>query len=804
MNKLKTWKKVLLILVTIIIFIRVGYIGIRGEVEKQYYTSGTYDLTDVTFVPCTEIIQNFKCEQSRLNSLELIFNDIPDDKKGAVCLAIYAQEELIYQTNLSFANLNNMEWKKIYVNAEMVSGEEYQIRLTVSEECMQTPSVLVVNNNSYAPEIISSYKNAELISGQYAINYGYLCTPNLLERMVMISLWGIIWLLSVLGVVHFERILYGINNVLDYMKKQIKPQILFTVVELMMCFIIVNSSGIEFQEPTKLILYLISLTAIVNYEKKIEYIRIIIDTAWKMVLLIFLYVYGAFALVGQRIWIYPLDMKVTFAGIFVFLCTIIWFIPIIQSAFYYIKVLSCSICAVEEKKLQKWQFVVMMLIFLLIPAAYNLYAFNPGISSPDSLTTMLINAKNIHGMSDWHPPFYSMVLRVILEIWDSTYAVILVQYFFWAYVMTELFLFLREKGMNEKFLLVLSFLCGANAANYLQLNTIWKDVPYTLSLLWVFVICAKLSLDYRTYKGKWYIYLELIIAFTGICLYRRNGIVAFIIVALPLAIILRKNIKVIVSIIASVALVCVITGPVYDYFDIQDAERPGGKYIGLGQDILGVYYAGGEVSEKTLQMINVMTDYNNAEYEYLPTWSYQTYNLDVDITEFVKNYIDTFVKNPVMMIRAVIAREDALWNIYEGQDGYLGCVNYTYTVDNFEGVDEWNAVYGTRKYVSLYEQAVKVSGYTATSQWISAIEWRAGLFTLMGLLAFSYLILIKGKRKHLLIITPVIGQIMSLLLSTGWAEFRYYWPLNLLNLSVVLFTMVITNADEMAEGSNKI
>ena len=38
-------------------------------------------------------------------------------------------EELIYQTGLSLSGINNLEWKKVYVNAELKSGRDYEISL---------------------------------------------------------------------------------------------------------------------------------------------------------------------------------------------------------------------------------------------------------------------------------------------------------------------------------------------------------------------------------------------------------------------------------------------------------------------------------------------------------------------------------------------------------------------------------------------------------------------------------------------------------------------------------------------------
>lgn len=203
---------------------------------------------------------------------------------------------------------------------------------------------------------------------------------------------------------------------------------------------------------------------------------------------------------------------------------------------------------------------------------------------------------------------------------------------------------------------------------------------------------------------------------------------------------------------------------------------------------------GGEISEDTLQMINVMTNYNNSEYSYNPTWSIQSYDLNVEEKEFIFNYIDTYIKNPLTMTRAIIAREDALWDIYAGKDSILECINYTGTMD--ENVT-WSANYVKRKFVSLYPIATAASTYTATSQWISAIQWRCGLFTLLGFIAVVLLVIKKEKGKYLLIITPLLGHIMSLLLSTGWSDFRYFWPINLLNMALILLSIIIVGNDNV-------
>lgn len=794
---MKKWRKVVLIIFTVIFMLRIGFIAFRGELDKEYITSVNYDLTEAESVSCTEAVQTFKSHNSNLNSLEFIFGNIADDKAGAIAVQICAGEELIYQAKISLSNVNNNEWKKMYVNAALDANQQYQIKLIPSEDCTQIPTLLTVNNDTYASEIVESLSGGVKIKGQYAINYGYLKTPGIFDRLSIISLWIILWGVLFFILIKFDDICNYIFKFVEFLKARVKTQVLLTILEVIGCFIIIYSSGIEFQAPTKVVLYLISLIATISYSDKFEYMKSITEKSWIKVLVILLYCYAGFALVGQRILIYPLTLKINGASLFVFCCAIAWFVQIINSAFYYLDFLRNKLFT-YGKKFKTWQIIIVFLCLLLLPALYNLFANNPGMSSPDTWACMINQAKRLHGSGDWHPAFYCMVLRAIESVWDSTYAVILVQYFFWVYVCIELLLYLRKQDLNEYILIAISLFLGANAGNYIQINTIWKDIPYTLSVFWSLIILAKLLIDYDEYKKNWYIYLELIISLVGMSLYRKNGVVPFVIVSAFLVIILRKNVKVWISVTISIALFGIIKGPVYSYFDIQPINS--GMYIGLSQDILGVYYGGGEVSKDTLQMINVMTDYDNAEYSYNPTWSNQSYALDVEAKEFIIDYIDTFIKNPVMMLRAIIDREDAVWDIYQGQDAILGCVNYTSTMDYNSDYAEWNDYYSPRNYVSLYTVASAASAYTASSQWISAIEWRCGLFTLLGVISMLFLFFNKKQWKYILLVAPSFGHVMSLLLSTGWSDFRYFWPLNLLNLALIFIVLVITKKKSEIEN----
>lgn len=54
----------------------------------------------------------------------------------------------------------------------------------------------------------------------------------------------------------------------------------------------------------------------------------------------------------------------------------------------------------------------------------------------------------------------------------------------------------------------------------------------------------------------------------------------------------------------------------------------------------------------------------------------------------------------------------------------------------------------------------------------------------------------KGRGGYLITLAPLFGHIMSLILSTGWSDFRYFWPLNLMNMALILLALVVANSTD--------
>lgn len=151
----KRKKAVLIILVSILV-LRICYI-MAGDIDKNYYTSPNIELKDAQQVPCINVIQKFLLSKQRLNSIELVFDSIANDKKGKINIAINADNTLVYQSAISLKNLNNLEWKRIYVNIPIDHNKQYELILN-AEGYTQIPNLLLTNTDLLS-ESLESYSD---------------------------------------------------------------------------------------------------------------------------------------------------------------------------------------------------------------------------------------------------------------------------------------------------------------------------------------------------------------------------------------------------------------------------------------------------------------------------------------------------------------------------------------------------------------------------------------------------------------------------------------------------------------------
>jgi hypothetical protein len=246
--------------------------------------------------------------------------------------------------------------------------------------------------------------------------------------------------------------------------------------------------------------------------------------------------------------------------------------------------------------------------------------------------------------------------------------------------------------------------------------------------------------------------------------------------------IFRKDKRIIISILVSVILISLIQYPLFNALEIKN-DRPGGKYIGLGQDLVGAYYYGNITDRETEEMVRILTNGRLKNHSYNPYYAGLSYDLDVPMSKFIVCYIRTFIQNLRVMINCILCRNDVIWDVFGGEDCFVNLVNYQ---GEYKTMYDWVDHYPARHYNPFSYMLGDYASQTVKGQLTNTVYWRSGIWVCLMMMVGVFLVS-KKRRLEFTVFVPIIGQIISLILSTGWADFRYYWPINIISVFIGIY-----------------
>lgn len=777
-------KKVALIVVTIFFAVCLLEINVFNTYQEPVeYTLESVNVDMNLYMPVTDTIIRFEPEQKYMKNIRFILAQIPSDGSGTVEIKLFHDDKLLYRGLRACSKIKVGEWTDFETNLTLNTSETYEIHITVND------------TELFNEAMICCYSEIENQT-KPLISIGYAPLLDVQDKALTTLFVFLVYIGVVCLIIKANKLKkQAYDAITKNFPVRFRSPRFASIVSLSITYLVLELSKLAIDISLKIIISVMVFGATYWVENNWDKVSKRLKDKKCAAIMILLAAWTAFSLIGSRCFIYPINMNITIGAVLLYIITVLLMFPLVSV----IMIKSEEFCEKHVREREEkvpWDFVIVTIVAVLISALYYLRAFNPAISSPDTKYCMYYGLNSIRGINDWHPAFYILWLKAILRIIPTAQAVVVVQYIFYIYVLLRGFLFLYEKGLPKQFLYGAMLLTVFNCANTLHLMTIWKDIPYTLSITWLTILIAILLFGER--KRKVYIYIELIVALIWTCFFRQPGIVPFIIVGIALILMFRESWKIWFSVIAAVCIALVIKFPVYNYYEIQ-TDHGGGIYIGLGQDIMGVYYNGGEISESAMEIVNVLSESDIAGYAYSPYRATASYELNVTKVEFIKAYIDTFIKNPVMMTRSVLCRMDTVWDVFMGEDGILGCVGFTGTMDGEEiNGEKWENLWGERENNFITQRVQDLVTYSVENPILNVLEWRTGIWFLAFLLAMGICSWKQKFNRTFLLFTPCVSHILSLALSTGWSDFRYFWPINLMTLFVFL-TVVTLKSEKNIE-----
>lgn len=720
-------------------------------------------------------------DQRRLRSIAFAFADVPKD--GYLQVNVHDGDLLIYGGRIDFSRVIAGEYTGLYLNLPPSSNSTRYMTLEV-QNTEEDASVYVTGSNLLC-------------------RYEYRIASSMGNRMVYILPRILLFILLLAGILYSENILILTDRVFEY-----RAAVL--VFELMAgCFL----APYAYHGRRWLILIcmtIIGLAAGLAAPQAYRTVRKQCDTPAKGILFILFSAYTGFAVTGSNTLILPFQTCVTIPKLLVFILAVLWAIPVNMAAFSLLRFYISRSLIIRntggrnnanginaddinvEKRMSKRLFITIVLLLIWIPAVITLCAYNPLISTYDTMTAVH-DARNLSTASgDWIPALYTLSIRAGLNILDNVCVIAIEQLLFWSFVITKILLYARRKGIRDELLICFALFIGLNPANVLHVNTGWKDIPYACALLWLVLNLIKITVDGKQYADRTSFHLEFAISLACTYMFRKNGVAPFLAVIVLLLVFFREHRKRYIAIVLSAFFIFLIEGPVCRLFHIgmQPMYKDQRIYTAFAVDSVGMYLAEAEMNEKALNFVAQSTGkHNNNTYRptYYNFWSLAHFDDRIGAGDFIAFAGDAVLKNPVKYLKVSLARNDILWDIFPGEGRYntLNCRSEVKEPHWLEIATPRHENILTRLSERFYKAADNSVLY-------EVLYYRCGLYCWLSLFALLVSALAGRGGKGILIHTPAIAQIFGLWATSGYGgEFRFYWPQNTVCLLLLLTLPVV-------------
>ena len=427
----------------------------------------------------------------------------------------------------------------------------------------------------------------------------------------------------------------------------------------------------------------------------------------------------------------------------------------------------------------------LFLSIMMIWAVY-LCANFPGTITIDTLNQFR-QAMGITEITDAHPALLTLMYRYVFKISGGPGLFTILQIALYALALTAFLSYLNKLGLSKKITSVVAILFSTHIVNGIYATVLWKDVLYTVALLWATLLFLKLSIEKKQFFSVSNI-IQLSLCSAFIFLLRHNGIVVFamILVVMAIAIIAFRSVKPLAVILTTLILVGVVKGPVYSSMDIenQSLSAPTALLHGIVYTCMESDFES-ELLESVVPMevwYDMYEPYSTNSFAFSEPAIQNNINEkmnDLSTTVVVKEYLRAFANHPFLIIKDRLYGCNALWNsIVSGYNWRTGNDQYKIVVESNE-LDLYCRENAITRFVSNVYQ-ISVSNY-----FFDSLIWRAGPYLSV---AFVLLLIsiIQKKRAFLLTYIPIVGNSLSLILSMAWQDYRYVYYVFVLCVFLVL------------------
>lgn len=443
----------------------------------------------------------------------------------------------------------------------------------------------------------------------------------------------------------------------------------------------------------------------------------------------------------------------------------------------------------------------------------------PGILTADSYNQWT-QVMGLVPLNAWHPLIHTFTIKLFSIFSDTPFIFLCAQVIFGASLVSGLMIFLERRGLSVSWRLVIFAFYLLYPVNGMYMATLWKDIPYSLFLLWFAYLifrCTEEKVVGNQFLKKNQI-LIIIVSFMTME-FRKNGVLVVIATMLIVAILIRNRLwwKTLL-----IVLFCHF-GFVGVTQNILGAI-PGPKYEAMSiplQQIAATFHENGTISESDKEYFEKILPLEKWENNYNPKTvdaikfdsEFNGQVIEENIGVFLRHWENMLKPNFAIYVKAYLEQSASLWR-YHQPEGYQVYVEtdvsaqkrlvheylYTNMIDDndlnvlidqsYEKRIEEHGIYISKNdYNKIALKIIETFQKEPFSSILSEKVWNLihfnnsvlrkyfyrGAYGVLALLLLGAIAL--KRRKSILFLIPVIINLLSLFISVPATDFRYVFSL---------------------------
>lgn len=605
--------------------------------------------------------------------------------------------------------------------------------------------------------------------------------------------------------------------------KNIYPGIVMLFQFILYYFIFVKNNIIFFDSLSSYLMCFITIVNAYYFSNKLKATKnSIYFSKWYWILLfIILNLIISFFVSGKQLFLSTESaIIINFKNLLIYLLVNLYIFPYICNGLNFLDNFKLNL--EKKKRSKKEKIITWISVFLIIAITWIIASsgFYPANMTSDSVDQWA-QALGVVPIYASHPPLLAILMRGLSYIWESPFVVIVFNICFFASVFASITTYLYKKGLKYKTIIIITILFTLSINNISLVTILWKDIPFTISFMWLTFELYKIYDQKELYFKNKFNCISLITAMILVNLIRSNGLIQLITVFLILIYLIFKykskyiRIIILIIMISTVGINWFITNTIYDLFEVKSVKGGGtpATYMFMARGLGAVAHYTDDISDETMETLEKILPFEKLREKYNAyngdTYGFGEDNWGKNLQKIEPNEVYTAffrecLANSRIIIRDRLDSNNILWSMVTPSDGF----NSTYITDiwfpkaisaesiGLEYTNEEEMVY-SKGNSALRTNFENYRSIFESNTILYIVFWRPA-FALSILLIVCYNLLVK-KSNLLLITLPTITGIMFWTLFLVHQSYRYLWF-----IYINLFLIMLFYLFEKSKIKNKI